>query len=372
MNRVWPIHLKPQQDELLSSWLVRLSRAYHNTPYSFCRNAFNRIPIWTRDIDLIGHSKVFQLLSKHTACPMREVKKTCLSKYNGIIFEECKNTTHNSWILPIKKYHRIIKGVGLQCCVKCLKEAKHPYFKSRWRLSCINLCVKHRCYLVNHCKLCGASINPHRVPINRELYYCYNCMNELIEFKKDIPAIYEIRIQQLIEELIEQETFDLNPSLTTYSLFIFNTLYCIIRSFREIKSFTGLPMQFSRLEGVAYRRHLYDYTPSIRSKLVSAYFTLLLNWPDRFVAYSSKNRLWRSFWMNAGKNLPFWFVQVVERYLDKKQRFISEEEVISAYHYLRGRQTKPVSTYSLEKLFGCRGVFSKDRKHELLKKLKES
>jgi hypothetical protein len=33
-GKVWPVHLKPQEDELLSSWLTRLALAHGQTAAS--------------------------------------------------------------------------------------------------------------------------------------------------------------------------------------------------------------------------------------------------------------------------------------------------------------------------------------------------
>src|SRR5215467_9687570 len=70
---LWPIHLKPYDDELLSSWLVRLSRAYGVTPHRFCTSGWRHPAFWNRDIDKGIYDDVLQVLADKTATPPARV-----------------------------------------------------------------------------------------------------------------------------------------------------------------------------------------------------------------------------------------------------------------------------------------------------------
>lgn len=50
-SRLWPVHIKPKDDELLSSWLVRLAMSHGLKLHTFCSIALPLKQIWTRDID---------------------------------------------------------------------------------------------------------------------------------------------------------------------------------------------------------------------------------------------------------------------------------------------------------------------------------
>src|SRR5687767_8033265 len=48
---LWPLRLKPYDDELLSSWLVRLSRVYGTETSRFGVSLTRDSSFWSRDID---------------------------------------------------------------------------------------------------------------------------------------------------------------------------------------------------------------------------------------------------------------------------------------------------------------------------------
>src|SRR5919108_4163031 len=77
-GRLWPIHLKPYDDELLSSWLVRLSRAYGVDPKRFCASGWCQPAFWNRDIDKGIYDDVLQVLADKTATPPVRVLDTTL------------------------------------------------------------------------------------------------------------------------------------------------------------------------------------------------------------------------------------------------------------------------------------------------------
>jgi hypothetical protein len=65
-GRVWPVHFKPQEDELLSSWLTRLALAHGQTAASFFNQAWPGRYLLARDLDLWNDPATFELLARKT------------------------------------------------------------------------------------------------------------------------------------------------------------------------------------------------------------------------------------------------------------------------------------------------------------------
>lgn len=142
-GKLLPLHLKPKDDELLSSWIVRLALAHGLTPTTFdlilTASHFGRI--WTlRDFDLNKMTndlnpktfltELLVILSKKTATPLNRVKKTTLDEYEGRLYYKLFDSRLYSWIVP----HNLNiyfgkRRFGMQACPKCLAEDKEPYFR---------------------------------------------------------------------------------------------------------------------------------------------------------------------------------------------------------------------------------------------------
>jgi hypothetical protein len=81
-GRLWPIHVKPYEDELWSSWVARLSRAYGRDPQRFCTRVWGHTAFWSRDIDKGLYADVLEVLSAKTATPWTRVFETTLAGYS--------------------------------------------------------------------------------------------------------------------------------------------------------------------------------------------------------------------------------------------------------------------------------------------------
>src|SRR5215213_7254788 len=90
-GRLWPAHIKPQPDELLSSWLVRLAMAHASKLHTFCSIIWPRKQIWNRDIDRSADTELLQTLSDKTDTSIERVRATTLAGYESVLFEEHKS-----------------------------------------------------------------------------------------------------------------------------------------------------------------------------------------------------------------------------------------------------------------------------------------
>ncbi|HEY7711072.1 MAG TPA: TniQ family protein, partial [Candidatus Entotheonella sp.] len=98
---LWPIHCKPYGDEVLSSWLARLSRAYGTDPIRFCALVWPRHAVWNRDIDKGTDDELLRVLSTKTATSRRRVLATTVRGYSGYRVEDLSVMNRSPWLLRV-------------------------------------------------------------------------------------------------------------------------------------------------------------------------------------------------------------------------------------------------------------------------------
>src|SRR5579885_3360613 len=201
-----PIHLKPQADELLSSWLMRLSHANGFLPHSFCHQFWPGRAVWNRDIDHLATPEIVHDLSRLTAVSIQRAEATTLRAYEGLVFENFILSGRTRWILPVGIWHRIHLRFGLQYCPECLASDATPYFRRHWRLAWVTCCLKHRKPLLDRCTECGKPVNFHHNKGMRDgLQRCCNCKADLSRTKavSDL-AIIELQAQRHLQDALEK------------------------------------------------------------------------------------------------------------------------------------------------------------------------
>jgi len=157
-GRIWPIHPYPMADELLSSWMVRIARAYGVQPYSFWRQ-------------LAGIAQ-FRALDEHVSPGLLEV----LYRGTGIKPLQIRAMTLTSFAqfgLLRNGNHAVIAF-----CQKCLK-APIPFYRRTWCLEFVTICAIHNVELQMSCPACGALIRFEHVEVNQSLATCHNCCCDL-------------------------------------------------------------------------------------------------------------------------------------------------------------------------------------------------
>jgi hypothetical protein len=87
---LWPIHSKPRNDELLSSWLCRLANGHGLSLKSFCAAVLPKRAL-QGNIDVKADLKLLKLLAKHTGTPFNTAVGTSLSAYEGRLAENIES-----------------------------------------------------------------------------------------------------------------------------------------------------------------------------------------------------------------------------------------------------------------------------------------
>jgi hypothetical protein len=179
-GEVWPIHCKPYGNEVLSSWLVRLSRAYGADPIRFWPQAWPHRVVWAHDMDKGIDDDFLWMLATKTATSRARVLATTMRSYKGYLAEDLMVMQRTPWLLTLAVHTLTRCQPWLQYCPHCLRTDIDPYFRRWWRLAFITACPKHRRCLLDRCENCGAVINFHRLPGDAEVItLCHSCRYDM-------------------------------------------------------------------------------------------------------------------------------------------------------------------------------------------------
>jgi hypothetical protein len=193
-GKLLPMHPKPLEDELLSSWWFRLARANFEKLHTFTGFIAPKVAVWNRDIDRSATLEMLEVLATKTGTPLERVKGTTLGNYEGKLFQEFGANGSWRWIMPVGVYHRTRRNYGLQYCPLCLREDPIPYFRRIWRLSFVTVCPRHWLPLHDRCPKCNAPVVFHRRDFNmprdvlpdHSITLCQNCEMDLRDVKCEL------------------------------------------------------------------------------------------------------------------------------------------------------------------------------------------
>jgi hypothetical protein len=379
-GKLFPIHLKPKEDELLSSWIVRLSLAHGLRPYAFASILWPKLEIWDADTDRIDNKeifkKVFKVLAEKTCTPLEQVEATALKSYEGWLHEKHSPKGPLTWILPIASRHPTPKQFGMQFCPWCLAEDDEPYFRRSWRLAFTVLCTKHDVQLLDRCPHCGEPVNYYR-NISITNYEAIDCLtlcreckfdlrNATTSYKQACVDSSEAQFQQYLAVVLKQGWVVLPQSGYVYSHLFFEGLYNIMRTLfsgREAEKVRAAVVKHygtELLSPVLTQRSipiLSKFNVVERRVLLGMARQLLSNWPNGFINFCEVNRFWGRTWFPPRRRAfrPYWFCKVVREKLDRSPYQVSEQEFASAVMYLRKAGLEPNKS-ELSKYFGSYSV----------------
>lgn len=363
-GKLLPIHLKPQRDELLSSWLTRLSIAHGQTLYSFCtlvlqggRDTWELFLI--ADVDRTAKMSTLALLSDITATPIDRVIATTINAYEEALYEKNLSARRRPWILPFALSTGVKTRTCLQFCPQCLSEDTYSYFRRSWRLAFNVLCEKHQIQLFDKCPTCGEAIVLSRslkidanTPLLNPNTHCHFCRSDLRDTKPDqyvrVFSEEEVQYQKLLINAVEKGWIEIPASGPIYSHLYFVVLHRLARMISQRRRGAFLQTRLSRMAGVqisdtVYRskaKELEYLNISERRALISMVGWLLTDWPERFIAFCRDNKLLSWELTYTLDPIPFWYWSIVhshltKRHLAKRWNQPSDEEIGSAITYMR-------------------------------------
>jgi hypothetical protein len=227
MLSLLPVHLKPNEDELLSSWMVRLAIAHGVNPdtlYSSLVPSRHQFPNYVDEID---DNLIFFVLEKVTGVARDRIEATTLTprRNNLTKYHSAGNRTPQAmpyqWIMPVSSRHLPYQVFGLQYCPICLSEDKAAYFRRMWRFAFVTLCIEHRVLLLDRCARCSLPIDYRRNATvarqkrRRSIFTMTNCYSCGYDIRGASPASvprstrsYDLKFQHFMVNTLSKDTIE--------------------------------------------------------------------------------------------------------------------------------------------------------------------
>lgn len=368
-GNLWPVHLKPYPNELLSSWLVRLAHGHGLKLQTFCAIVFGRDKnIWNRDIDKFAPDWLIEHIAVATGTSIKDVINTTLKSYEGIVYETHQSNGNTKWINPLGIYHRTHKHYGLQYCPICLAHDKEPYFRKYWRLAFYTECEKHHILLHDRCPNCGDPINFHRVEMGmrslikpKSVINCFKCDFDLRDAVKvklncdDWKTIIQHRTLLEFHEIGWGFTDKLTIQYLHQLLDVLRHLCTLMTSKHRAKCL--LPYIAKQLNFefniINYSKRVTFERLNVRNRhiLFCCAMWLILEWPTKFIHVCKVHNLTYAYLLHDYINPPFWFYSAIDNYLNCRQYSPTFEEINSAKSYLR-RNELAIGITNVSRLLG--------------------
>lgn len=319
-KNIWPGYVKPKEDELFSSWFVRLAAEHKTKTYTFSKHFFNNLPIWNRDIDKSAPIQLLQKISDHTPMSHHEINNMLLSKYEGIIFEKFNTLGMSPGINSLGIKHRKRTSNGLLYCPICLSQ--EAYYKTSWRLMTSLVCTKCNVFLQDECPKCKSPISFHRLEngnkneiLTNPLYLCWNCMNDLrlSDYKSIKCGEDYIYYQKMIDKIIEKGY----STHTNYSFLFFKVLFhlCTLfstKSTKLTKFRNGYIEKFRSIPIYSIQKDFNSRKLHERKEIQLNSIKLLLDWPNNFLSFKNDNRINYSDFAKDIGTTPYWIEKVLK------------------------------------------------------------
>ncbi|MGQ5255253.1 TniQ family protein [Xanthomonas arboricola] len=293
----WPLPVEPQEDELLSSFLVRAAQRHGLSPYRFCAFHFPGVPVWNRDIDRSASDALIATVAvKAGLSPVRVAQMTLHGAEarlsNGVV----RGSAY--WINRVGIYHRLRRGWGLQYCPDCL--AERPVLYRAWRMSFMVVCSRHRRFLQDACPHCDAPLAIHRQMLAVQL--CHHCSRTLGRISQDPSVAIDalLRAQSCFERALHGGIAEIGGQ----------TICCedLFQGARVLASL--LAPRSPRAPAGHHRRSLELARIQARADAVLRVVEVLASWPLEFKRIAKDQHLTqRSFVRNS---LPAWLRSAVE------------------------------------------------------------
>jgi hypothetical protein len=322
----WPSVVRLKEDELLSSWMVRLAFSHLQKVHTFYNLTFRGMQIWNRDIDKCASDHLVAKLAKLTLTHEDRIWESSLKNFEGSLFEKLITNGNTEWIMPCKVYHRKHERFALMYCPKCFeKDKREPYYRKKWRLSLSVVCPECNCYLHDRCFSCGAPVNFHRIELGRRnqipyfpISTCSDCLASLVNAPVVKAPKSLVDMQKQMYGYIDSGTCE--SFHVQYSHLFFHALRLVVGFFSSKReALVRLNRVVSKSAKVDFEvplggfRNNFDFLElQDRAKILQKAWWLLGDWPTRFRKITAQTETWSSSLIHdCRSDAPFWFWEEV-------------------------------------------------------------
>lgn len=324
LKGMWPYHPKPQEDELLSSWLKRVATVNGTSVHSFCNIVWPGLQIWTRDIDTLAHPIVLEKLSLGTNTSYKRALETTFLPYSGVLFEEVRINGPTRWINHLGIYHRTRRKPGLQWCPECLRADIDPYYRRRWRLGVASTCLKHGVVLSCRCQACGSPAAPH-LSYQDECHKCGLCRSNNKSYPADSRAL---QFEGLMDSSLRMSVVSIIPGETIHPFILFKTIYHVMQMLASGPRSQMLRRKVSKMYGDVEGFPQFGSANALHGSMSSAHrhaviamtARLMTGWPWMFIALCRESEHYWS-WITKDyerKEIPYHLYHLADLFLSQE------------------------------------------------------
>ena len=309
---IWAAHPQPKEDELLSSWLIRISSECGMSAINFCAEVLKVENPNLRIVDRSPDDLLLQGLFEGTGGPVERVREASLLAEEGYVFSQSGKGS-SRWIIPAITVHTNRRGnTGMAYCPECLRADAIPYYRKNWRYAYYAVCATHRIPLRNSCPHCDSQYS-HMQPGNQSRIYlldpirsCWSCGGNVGIAPPSSPwggdlLDMTLSIQENILAGVCRGAFDAPGHGHVFSRAYLDAFYSIVRSLTALIGSSTRMKHVGRVSGIEFAPHqakplgLYrgidieDWRAEDRAILLCLAGWLMGDWPTRLVAYAGKS-----------------------------------------------------------------------------------
>lgn len=374
---LWPIHLKPRANELLSSWMIQLAHAHGYKVERMCRLLFGRDhALWSRDVDRLVPRGVLGKLCEITGAELESARRTTLESYGGFLSEQVHPGGHSPWILPLHIRHRQRTSPGLMYCPICLQGNETAYYRRPWRLAFVTVCTTHGVALRDTCAQCGSPVMPHRVdigrcgatPRDRSFIRCWRCGCTLSVCGVEPCDEHLLAFTRHLETVLERGFVHSGCHLGLHSVPYFAGIRVLARLVTKEKCMGTVSIE--RLP-VGLRRSVMCRVAELQD-----------SWPENFRQAMRDARTTYSDIVQPRETLPFWLEDIVCQLKRHQHPARSQAEVAEVARFFMSRQGRLDMT-TMRRCYGvhlrresfplnCRTAVSHDNHEALMASLEHA
>lgn len=357
-----PVPLAPLEEELFSSWFMRVAFANGLTVNSLARFLTGRgRQLFSGDPDRGVWLDPGRVLAELTGVSKQRVDRLYLRSYTDKLWPPLPDKGVWRNVLHVTNKVHARKYFGLQFCPECLANDETPYFRKHWRLSFYVLCPTHRCYLLDDCYFCGAPVVPHRVGIGfafKQLGWsiakCHSCTLDLclaVGQRRLEPNEELVQFQKMLTSALEDGWTNVNGAPVHSVLFfegfrIMQSLLDDIKRSGKLLDRLGMgvvkcEVKNSRYGGIETTRL------NRRIQLLESARRFLKDWPSVLAVNADCLELSLSTFgkFSMSPKIPFWVDKHLREYVDRTMYVPSDQELANAAAYLFSQKMPTVKEF---------------------------
>ena len=288
MSVIWKLAPVPLDDELLSSFMVRVAHSHGTGAYRFFSYHMSKTPIWNRDIDLNVSNSTLEQIAVMSGLSFDRVSDMTLRSYalrslprQGFLGNET-GCAIAPWVNAIGIYHTTRRRFGLQYCPECLTVERS--YKKHWRLSLMAVCSLHQCALVDSCPSCNMPVVPHRNHVSHlNCHVCQRSLTKSVSPKLDIVLMAKLLSLQNLYINARDHAFAIDAEVAE----VFTGVHKLLSIFRTLRRHCCDGNVLANVgKGPIELLRQYD-----RMKVMIFIQELLCNWPNSFREIASETGL---------------------------------------------------------------------------------